>query len=118
MQTYIEGFSSTRSLSPFEKREQLPIFKKKKEEGNDLGNGEGGSFNPSKTFGGERARMMFPIKNQMDDTAEQKQQYPGYNNLNTRNGDSTKKNSITTPQSILPGLERLCKIFVESQQRI
>jgi len=54
----------------------------------------------------------------MDDTAEQKQQYPGYNNLNTRNGDSTKKNSITTPQSILPGLERLCKIFVESQQRI
>lgn len=39
MQTYIDGFNSTRSLSPFEKREQLPGFKKKKEEAGDPSNG-------------------------------------------------------------------------------
>jgi hypothetical protein len=31
-----------------------------------------GGFNPSKTFGGDRARIMFPLKNEFDDTSEKK----------------------------------------------
>jgi len=45
------------------------------------GDGGSGGFNPSKTFGGERARMMFPIKNDMDDFSEQKPQFSNYNSF-------------------------------------
>lgn len=116
LQAYVDSFQTGPSFSPFEKREQLPLFKKKTAE-LDAPASEGGSFNPSKTFGGERARMMFPLKNDMDDFSEQKPQFGSYNNFALRSEDP-KKNAPLNPQLILPGLERLCKTFVENQQRI
>lgn len=47
------------SFTPLEKRE-IPIFKKRTDnEAPSTNSSDSGSFNPSKTFGGERARMMF-----------------------------------------------------------
>lgn len=96
------------SFTPLEKRE-IPIFKKRTEtEAPSSTSGEGGSFNPSKTFGGERARMMF-MKGEMDEPGEQKQGGFGFG---TGRSNEEKRNMATSPQVILPGLERLCKTFL------
>lgn len=47
-----QGGDKPRNKSPF-------YMKNRKESG--LPNNDQGGFNPSKTFGGERARMMFPL---------------------------------------------------------
>lgn len=105
------GGSSTNSFSSLDKRE-VPLFKKRTPEP-DTSNGDG-SFNPSKTFGGERARMMF-MKGEMDDYSEPRQ--PGFG-FGSARSNLDPKQTQTTPQAILPGLERLCKAFVENQGRI
>ena len=65
------------------------------------------AFNPSKTFGGQRARMMF-MKGDGDEEGGKKEGYNGY-------GGSRTNISGTT---LLPGLEKLCKQFAQNQQRI
>jgi hypothetical protein len=97
------------TFTPLEKRE-MPLFKKRPEADSTANNNEGGGFNPSKTFGGERARMMF-MKGEADDFGEQKQGVFGFNA--GRNLDESKRNQAAiNPQIIFPGLERLCKTFL------
>ena len=63
---------------------------------------------------------MFPLKNEFDDLNDKKE-------LNFSKDFSVNKNkenpgnqgwSTINPQSLLPGLEKLCKIFGENQARI
>lgn len=63
---------------------------------------EGGGFNPSKTFGGERARMMF-MKGDMDDTAEKKESFNTFG-MGSRADESKRNFGNVTGQSFLPGL--------------
>lgn len=83
------------------------MFKKKKEESNELQvNDSSQGFNPSKTFGGERARMMFPLKSDSDDLVE-KDKFGGGGSFNFNaniKDDQFKKQTFVNPQSILPGL--------------
>jgi hypothetical protein len=112
---YVDGLGGTSSTPSFalDKRE-VPLFKKRTQEAESV-NSDGGSFNPSKTFGGERARMMF-MKGEMDDYSEPRQ--GGFGFSAARNNDSARTQGFTSPQTILPGLERLCKTFLENQGRI
>lgn len=92
----------------------MPLFKKRAETDNVINNNtsnDAGGFNPSKTFGGERMRMMF-MKGELDDYGEQKQ--PGFGGLNSGRGieDNKRNQAAINPQLILPGLERLCKTFL------
>jgi hypothetical protein len=82
------------------------MFRKRKEDGfNEFANNDTptGAFNPSKTFGGERARMMFPLKSDIDDFSEQKKDVNYNQNQNFGKEDQFKKN-VVNPQSFLPGL--------------
>ena len=73
----------------------------RKKVGEDLGSPSNEmGFNPSKTFGGQRARMMF-MKGDGDDDGSKKEGYNGF-------GGSRSNVSGT---SLLPGLEKLCKQF-------
>ena len=63
---------------------------------------------------------MFPLKNDFEDSNEKKE----FNfskdfsiNKNKENSGNQGWNAIN-PQSLLPGLEKLCKIFGENQARI
>lgn len=58
--------------------------------------------------------MMF-MKEQMDDYSEPRQ--PGFG-FGSARSNQDQKQTQTTAQAILPGLERLCKAFVENQGRI
>lgn len=65
MQLYVDTLPS---ISPglnrqnFDRAEnKSPLFAKSRKESVSEPN-TGGGFNPSRTFGGERARMMFPLK--------------------------------------------------------
>ena len=58
-----------------------------------------GGFNPSKTFGGEKARTMF-VKNDLDDFGEKKETGYGLG----FNKEDKNRNLPLTPQKILPGL--------------
>lgn len=65
---YVEAIGANNSPPSFalDKRD-VPLFKKRAQEAESLNNdGGNGGFNPSKTFGGERARMMF-MKGDMED---------------------------------------------------
>lgn len=59
--------------------------------------------------------MMF-MKGDMDDYGEQRQGGFGFGASRTNDGPRTQ--NFTSPQTILPGLERLCKTFMENQGRI
>lgn len=75
---------------------------KKRTEGEGLNtNNESAGFNPSKTFGGERARMMFLKNENNDDFGDQKQ---GFGFGSGRNNEDKRNPSTVTPQTILPGL--------------
>jgi hypothetical protein len=93
--------SNPTAFSPLEKRD-IPLFKKRADTDGMINNSnDGGSFNPSKTFGGERARMMF-MKGDMDDYGDQKQ--GGFGFGTGRNNEDKRNLSVTSPQAILPGL--------------
>jgi len=68
--------------------------------------GDGGSrgFNPSKTFEGERARIMFQIKNDIDDFSEQKRLFSNYNSFGMSRDDPNKKSIPSNPQLLFSGL--------------
>ena len=66
------------------------------------------AFNPSKTFGPERGRMKI---GGLDDSDGKKEGY-GFGG----NNDSRRNN--VSGQTVLPGLERLCRQFTENHQRI
>lgn len=57
---------------------------------------------------------MMIMKGDMDDFGQQKREGFGFG------GRNEEKRAIgsTSPQAILPGLQRLCKTFLENQQRI
>lgn len=91
-------------------KKEMPFMRKKA--GEDLGPSHSEpAFNPSKTFGGERARMMF-MKGEMDDNAEKREGFNSFG-MGSRADDSGKRgfNSVSG-QTVLPGLERLCKQFL------
>lgn len=82
-------------------KEQIPVFKKKKDDNLldsvQLPPQENGiSFNPSKTFGGERARLMFQ---KVDDDHPQ---YPSTNS--TAKEDMFKRPPNINSQVLIPGL--------------
>ncbi len=105
--------SAPQPFAPLEKRE-IPLFKKRTDTDAMSGNNEVGGFNPSKTFGGKVNRMMF--MGEMDDNEPK----PGMFGFNAgRSLEESKRMQPTlSPQVILPGLERLCKTFLENQGRI
>lgn len=75
IQLYVDtlpGTSSTLNRPNFNPTDNKPNFftKTKKEPVEE----SSGSFNPSKTFGGERARMMFPLKD-FDEPSADRQNY-------------------------------------------
>ena len=54
----------------FDRKDNLARFNKKRDDDDSSPSIQ--SFNPSKTFGGDRARVMFPLKNEFDDSVERK----------------------------------------------
>jgi hypothetical protein len=74
---------------------------------------DGDSFNPSKTFGGERARMMF-MKGDMDDYGDQKQGGFGTG----RNNEDKRNLSVTSPHAILPGYKGYAKHFYRIKEEL
>jgi hypothetical protein len=61
--------------------------------------------------------MMF-MKGDMDDFGDRRE---GGNNVNFGSGsraDERNRSFQNIPQNILPGLEKLCKVLVDNQQRI
>jgi hypothetical protein len=105
LQTYIDGLSPPHliSLPPFRQaydrsENKSPIFpRSRKESSQDQNTG----FNPSKTFGGEKARLMFPLRDLDDQFADKA---PG----NTFGRDSGKDDGLggfgLTTQAVLPTL--------------
>lgn len=55
---------------------------------------------------------MFNLKSDTDDFPEQKKEFGNSNNFNASREEVFKKNTVISPQIILPGLERLCKTFI------
>lgn len=100
-------------FAPLEKRE-IPLFKKRTDTDSMGSNNDVGGFNPSKTFGGKVNRMMF-----MGDTDDNEPK-PGMFGFNAGRSmeDNKRMQPTVNPQLILPGLERLCKTFLENQGRI
>ena len=89
---YVDGIHSSNSTNSFQssfEKKDLPFMRKKEEQGNQ---GEM-AFNPSKTFGGERARMMFMKGENKEDEG-------------TFGGKGESKRDLGGPsgQSLLPGL--------------
>lgn len=111
---YVEGLGGNPPPAFLDKRE-VPLFKKRAQEAESV-NSDGGSFNPSKTFGGERARMMF-MKGEMDDYSEPRPGGFGFG-VNRGGNEQPRAQNIASKEAILPGLERLCKTFLENQGRI
>lgn len=74
-----------------------------------------GAFNPSKTFGGEKARMMFPLKD-FDDS--QQQTKPQYSFSKDFSKEKEEPHSGITTQDILPALENLFKRFKDNEMRL
>lgn len=82
-----------------------PVFSKIRRDSTTEQNGTGG-FNPSRTFGGERARMMFPLKDFEDNPVDR-------NNAMSKDFSKDKEEvplGLTT-QIILPTIEKLFKTF-------
>lgn len=106
----------------FERKDNLIKFNKRREE-DEQSPSIGASFNPSKTFGGDRARVMFPLKNDPEDGTSGKEW--GFASSANRNKDdlfskSPNNNGNTTQnaQQFLPGLERLTKMFAENHSKM
>jgi hypothetical protein len=59
-------------------------------------------FNPSKTFGGDRAKMMYTNKVDYDDFNSQKKE-PDFSSNNIKE-DPFKKNMTNSNQAIIPAL--------------
>lgn len=102
---YIDSINNSQvsNLQTFEKRE-LP-FKKRNEDFLNS-NSESPGFNPSKTVGGEKARMML-AKGYMDDFSDKKEITNNNNNFNFGSGsraDDRNRSFQNIPQNILPGL--------------
>ena len=93
--------SSMPNFASLEKKD-LPFVRKKLGEDPGLSNNESSSFNPSKTFGGERARMMF-MKGETEETSERKETFNNFG-MGSRADESKRNFGIVTGQSVLPGL--------------
>ena len=65
---------------------------------------------------------MFPLKNDFEESGEKKEMFSfGKEFLVNKNKDNNSNNQgwmSINPQSVLPGLERLCKILGENHTRI
>ena len=91
----INNFGNSYQTS-FEKKD-LPFMRKRNAEDPGPSHNEG-SFNPSKTFGGERARMMFMKE---EDGSDKKEGFGGYG----MSRDDSRRNAGGQPsQNLLPGL--------------
>jgi hypothetical protein len=74
------------------------------------------SFNPNKTFGGEKARLMFPLRD-FDDQFLDKT--GGSLGMTKDLGKDEGYNGFgLTTQTVLPTLEKLFKAFSENQVKL
>jgi len=60
LQMFVDSLGPIPTSPTFDRKDNLARFNKKRE---DEDSSPVMSFNPSKTFGGDRARVMFPLKN-------------------------------------------------------
>jgi hypothetical protein len=58
---FVDSLGPMPQSPTFDRKDNIARFSKKREDEELSPNI--GSFNPSKTFGGDRARVMFPLKN-------------------------------------------------------
>lgn len=97
---YVDSLGGN-NLAPMalDKRD-IPLFKKRAQDAESTSS-ESAGFNPSKTFGGERARMMFMKGGEGEELGEPRQGGFGFG----RNDDLKRGgNNAISPQVVLPGL--------------
>lgn len=98
IQLYVDTLPTINAKHSFERIEtKSPVFSKIRRDSTSEHNNGGASFNPSRTFGGERARMMFPLKD-FDDGAVERNSYHTKDSLKDKEEISP---GITT-QMVLP----------------